>query len=71
MAKTQKSISDDPARLGSPADYTFKINDVELSAGAGFIVPIAGEMMRMPGLPVRPAAHDIYVDQKGDIQGLF
>jgi len=71
MAKTQKSISDDPARLGSPADYAFKINDVELSAGAGFIVPIAGEMMRMPGLPVGPAAHDIFVDAQGNIQGLF
>ncbi len=71
MAKTQKSISDDPARLGSPKDYTFKISDVELSAGAGFIVPIAGEMMRMPGLPIRPAAHDIFVDAQGNIQGLF
>jgi formate--tetrahydrofolate ligase len=71
MAKTQKSISDDPNRLGAPAHYTFRIQDVHISAGAGYVVPLAGEMMRMPGLPKEPAAHHIRVDETGLISGLF
>ena len=71
MAKTQKSISDDPSRLGSPSNYTFRVSDVEVSAGAGFIVPLAGEMMRMPGLPVKPAAQGMTLDDDGKISGLF
>ena len=71
MAKTQKSISDDPSRLGAPAHYTFRIQDVHISAGAGYVVPLAGEMMRMPGLPKEPAAHHIRVDETGLISGLF
>ncbi|MBM3930538.1 MAG: formate--tetrahydrofolate ligase, partial [Sphingomonadales bacterium] len=71
MAKTQKSISDDPELLGAPRDYTFRIQEVQISAGAGFIVPIAGEMMRMPGLPKVPAANHIHIDAQGQINGLF
>jgi len=71
MAKTQKSISDNPELLGAPSDYTFRIQEVQISAGAGFIVPIAGEMMRMPGLPKVPAANHIHIDTQGQINGLF
>ncbi|MGA1330406.1 MAG: formate--tetrahydrofolate ligase [Bacteroidia bacterium] len=71
MAKTQKSISDNPELLGAPRDYTFRIQEVQISAGAGFIVPIAGEMMRMPGLPKVPAAYDIHLNALGQINGLF
>ena len=71
MAKTQKSISDNPELLGAPSDYTFRIQEVQISAGAGFIVPIAGEMMRMPGLPKVPAANHIHIDPQGQIHGLF
>jgi formate--tetrahydrofolate ligase len=71
MAKTQKSISDDPKRLGSPSDYTFRISDVEISAGAGFVIPLAGDMMRMPGLPSKPSALGISLSDDGEISGLF
>lgn len=71
MAKTQKSISDDPQRLGSPEDYVFHVQDVEISAGAGFIVPLAGEMMRMPGLPKEPGALGMRLNENGEIEGLF
>lgn len=71
MAKTQKSFSDNPELLGAPTDYTFRIQDVQISAGAGFVVPIAGEMMRMPGLPKVPAANQIRLDEQGQITGLF
>jgi formate--tetrahydrofolate ligase len=71
MAKTQKSLSDNPELLGAPTDYTFRIQDVQISAGAGFVVPIAGEMMRMPGLPKVPAANQIRLDEQGQITGLF
>jgi formate--tetrahydrofolate ligase len=71
MAKTQKSISDDPALLGAPSGYNFHIHDVHISSGAGYIVPLAGEMMRMPGLPKEPAAHHIRVNESGLISGLF
>ena len=71
MAKTQKSISDDPTLLGAPSGYKFHIHDVHISSGAGYIVPLAGEMMRMPGLPKEPAAHHIRVNESGLISGLF
>jgi formate--tetrahydrofolate ligase len=71
MAKTQKSISDDPTLLGAPSGYTFHIHDVHISAGAGYIVPLAGEMMRMPGLPKEPAALHMGLDAAGQITGLF
>jgi formate--tetrahydrofolate ligase len=71
IAKTQKSLSDDPKKKGRPRDFTVKIRDVELSSGAGFIVPIAGTIMRMPGLPSVPSAEKIDVDENGNITGLF
>ncbi len=71
MAKTQKSLSDNPALIGAPKDYVFYVREVELAAGAGFIIPIAGDMMRMPGLPAEPSAERIDVDKEGNITGLF
>lgn len=71
MAKTQKSLSDDPEKIGRPEGFTMKIREVELASGAGFIIPIAGEMMRMPGLPNVPAAEAIDIADDGDIIGVF
>lgn len=71
IAKTQKSLSDDPYKRGRPRGFTVKIREIELSAGAGFIVPIAGTIMRMPGLPTYPAAEKIDIDSEGNITGLF
>jgi formate--tetrahydrofolate ligase len=71
IAKTQKSLSDDPAKKGRPGGFTVKIREVELSSGAGFIVPIAGTIMRMPGLPANPSAENIDIDKNGVITGLF
>jgi formate--tetrahydrofolate ligase len=71
IAKTQKSLSDDQSRRGRPRGFTIKIREVELSSGAGFIVPIAGTIMRMPGLPVNPSAEKIDIDSNGKITGLF
>jgi len=71
IAKTQKSLSDDPSKRGRPVGFTVKIREVELSSGAGFIVPIAGTIMRMPGLPAIPSAENIDIDSDGNITGLF
>jgi formate--tetrahydrofolate ligase len=71
IAKTQKSLSDDPNKKGRPAGFTVKIREVELASGAGFIVPIAGTIMRMPGLPAKPSAELIDIDKDGRISGLF
>ncbi len=71
MAKTQSSISDDPAKKGRPTNFTLTVREVRLSAGAGFIIPITGSIMTMPGLPKRPAACSIDVDAKGNVSGLF
>ncbi len=71
IAKTQKSLSDDPAKRGRPEGFTVKIREIELSSGAGFIVPIAGTIMRMPGLPAVPSAENIDIDPRGNITGLF
>ncbi|MCX6329238.1 MAG: formate--tetrahydrofolate ligase [Bacteroidia bacterium] len=71
IAKTQKSLSDDQNKRGRPQGFTVKIREVELSSGAGFIVPIAGTIMRMPGLPVNPSAEKIDIDADGKISGLF
>jgi formate--tetrahydrofolate ligase len=71
IAKTQKSLSDDQYKRGRPRGFTVKIREIELSAGAGFIVPIAGTIMRMPGLPGTPAAEKIDIDSNGNITGLF
>lgn len=71
MAKTQKSISDDPNLRGWPKDFTFKVREVEISSGAGFIIPISGEIMLMPGLPEIPSSENIDIDDDGNIIGLF
>ena len=71
MAKTQASISHDKTWQGAPSGYTFPIRDVRLYAGAGFIVPLSGDIMTMPGLPKVPAALSIDVDDDGVISGLF
>ena len=70
-AKTQASLSDNPLLVGRPRDYKVAVRDVTLSAGAGFLVVHTGEIMTMPGLPKRPAAEDIDVDDNGLITGLF
>ena len=71
VAKTQYSISDDPTKLGAPCEYTFKVNKVSVSNGAGFIVVYAGNILTMPGLPKIPAAEKVDIDQNGKISGLF
>ena len=71
MAKTQKSLSDNPALLGQPKDFVITVREIEIAAGAGFIIPITGNMMRMPGLPSIPSAEHIDVDEEGNIMGLF
>ncbi|HMQ47560.1 MAG TPA: formate--tetrahydrofolate ligase [Saprospiraceae bacterium] len=71
IAKTQKSLSDNPALLGRPKDFIVTVREIEIAAGAGFLVPITGEIMRMPGLPEHPSAEGIDVDEKGTITGLF
>ena len=71
MAKTQKSLSDNPDLLGRPKDFVVTIRDIEIASGAGFLIPIAGEIMRMPGLPETPAAEKIDIDSEGNISGLF
>ena len=71
VAKTQYSFSDDPAKLGAPEDFTVTVKNVKVSAGAGFIVVLTGDIMTMPGLPKVPAAEKIDVDENGKISGLF
>jgi formate--tetrahydrofolate ligase len=71
IAKTQTSLSDNPALIGRPKGFIVNIRDIEIAAGAGFIVPIAGSIMRMPGLPNIPSSENIDVDDDGNITGLF
>ena len=71
MAKTQYSLSDDAAKLGRPTGFTLTVREVKLSAGAGFIVVLTGAIMTMPGLPKKPAAYSIDIDNDGNITGLF
>lgn len=71
IAKTQYSFSDNPALLGAPEDFTVTVKNVKISAGAGFIVVLTGDIMTMPGLPRHPAAENIDVDENGVITGLF
>ena len=71
IAKTQYSLSDDPARLGRPTGFDITVRDVRLSNGAGFVVVLTGDIMTMPGLPKKPAANSIDVDADGTITGLF
>ena len=71
MAKTQYSFSDDPTKLGAPKDFRITVRNLKVSAGAGFIVALTGDVMTMPGLPKVPAAEKIDVDENGKITGLF
>jgi len=71
IAKTQKSLSDNPHLLGRPKDFVVTVREIEIAAGAGFLVPITGEIMRMPGLPKKPAAEKMNVDPTGRVTGLF
>lgn len=71
IAKTQYSFTDDPAKLGAPEGFTVSVKNVKVSAGAGFVVVLTGEIMTMPGLPKVPAAENIDVDENGKITGLF
>ena len=71
MAKTQYSLSDDPALLGAPSGFTVNVKNAKISAGAGFIVIYTGDIMTMPGLPKKPAAESIDVTDEGKISGLF
>ena len=71
VAKTQYSFSDDPTKLGAPEDFKITVKNVKISAGAGFIVVLTGDIMTMPGLPKSPAAERIDVDENGKITGLF
>ncbi|MDY0161448.1 MAG: formate--tetrahydrofolate ligase [Bacteroidales bacterium] len=71
IAKTQKSLSDDPKLKNRPEGFVINIRDIEIAAGAGFVIPIAGSIMRMPGLPKIPSAEKIDIDNEGNISGLF
>ena len=71
MAKTQYSFSDQPALLGGPRGFTLAVREIEIAAGAGFVVPICGDIMRMPGLPESPAAEHIDLDEHGEVIGLM
>lgn len=71
IAKTQKSLSDDPYKKCRPQNFTVKIKEIEIAAGAGFVIPIAGSIMRMPGLGENPAAENIDIDNEGNISGIF
>ena len=71
MAKTQYSFTDDPTKLGAPTGFTVTVRNLKISAGAGFIVALTGDIMTMPGLPKVPAAERIDVDERGVISGLF
>ena len=71
VAKTQYSLTDNPALLGAPKDFEITVRSIRISAGAGFVVALTGEIMTMPGLPKVPAAEKIDVDADGRITGLF
>ncbi|MDI9342387.1 MAG: formate--tetrahydrofolate ligase [Sediminibacterium sp.] len=70
MAKTQKSLSDNETRIGRPQGFRISVREFEFAAGAGFIIPILGDMMRMPGLPSHPASEQMHIDANGKISGL-
>jgi formate--tetrahydrofolate ligase len=71
MAKTQYSFSTDPSQRGAPTGFDIPVREVRLSAGAGFVVAVCGEIMTMPGLPRKPAAETIMLNDDGMIEGLF
>lgn len=71
IAKTQKSLSDNPKLLGRPKDFIITVREIEIASGAGFLIPITGDIMRMPGLPAYPASENISIDNDGNISGLM
>ena len=71
MAKTQYSFSHEATELGAPTGFTLPIRELRLNSGAGFIVAVCGSMMTMPGLPIRPAAMDMDMDEDGRLTGVF
>jgi formate--tetrahydrofolate ligase len=71
MAKTQYSLSDDATKLGCPTGFTITVRELKVSAGAGFIVALTGNILTMPGLPKHPAAENMDIDENGKITGLF
>ena len=70
MAKTQKSFSDDDTKIGRPTGFKVTVREIEIAAGARFVIPILGKMMRMPGLPSKPASEGMHIDNEGVISGL-
>ncbi len=70
MAKTQKSFSDDEKLIGRPTGFRVTVREIEIAAGARFLIPILGKMMRMPGLPATPAGEGMTIDDNGVISGL-
>ena len=70
MAKTQKSFSDNDKKVGRPTGFRVTVREFEIAAGAGFLIPILGNMMRMPGLPAVPASEGMSIDSDGKISGL-
>ena len=70
MAKTPASLSDDARRLGRPEGFTITVREIQVAAGAGFLVPITGDIMRMPGLPKVPGAVGMRINEAGEIEGL-
>ncbi len=70
MAKTQKSFSDNDKLIGRPEDFIVTVREIEIAAGAQFVIPILGKMMRMPGLPSKPASENMTIDNNGKIKGL-
>lgn len=71
IAKTEKSLSDNPKLLGRPKNFNITVREIEIASGAGFIIPITGDIMRMPGLPAHPASEGIDISDNGEITGLF
>ena len=70
MAKTQSSFSDNPRLLGRPQDFTINVREVKLAAGAGFVIPLTGDILTLPGLPAEPAAHGMTIDEAGNVGGI-
>jgi formate--tetrahydrofolate ligase len=70
MAKTPKSLSDNPKLLGRPKHFIVTVRKIEIAAGAGFIIPLTGDILRMPGLPKKPSFYGIDVSENGEITGL-
>jgi len=70
IAKTQQSLSDNPALLGLPSDFIVTVREIKIASGAGFLIPITGEILRMPGLSRVPAAYGITIDDDGNITGI-